>query len=102
MPEKGDLYSVPALSSNMHLSDDLCHSLSNRSTSCCLPMAKTRAFAFIGPALRNQLPHLTRSCLLTDGPKCLFSLSQDLFLFSGSLALGAPLIGVHCERRYKN
>src|SRR5688572_28630457 len=34
--------------------------------------------------------------------KCLFSLSEDLFLFSGSLVLGAPLIGVHCERRYTN
>ena len=31
-------------------------------------MAKSRAFAFIGPSLWNQLPTSTRSLILTGGP----------------------------------
>src|SRR6218665_628132 len=34
--------------------------------------------------------------------KCLFSFSQDCSLLSGSLALEARLIGVHCKKRYIN
>ena len=34
--------------------------------------------------------------------KCLFSFSQDCSLLSGSLALEALLIGVHCKKRYIN
>src|SRR6218665_2009233 len=34
--------------------------------------------------------------------KCVFSFSQDCFLLSGSLALEALLIGVHCKKRYIN
>src|SRR6218665_3084651 len=34
--------------------------------------------------------------------KCVFSFSQDCFLLSGSLALEAILIGVHCKKRYIN
>src|SRR5688572_9385067 len=97
MPEKGDLYSVPAPSSNMHLSDDLCHSLSYRSTSCCLPKVKTRAFAFIGPALRKQLPPLTRSCLLTDGPSALFRCLKTSF-FSLGLSHWERLLLVRTSR----
>ena len=34
--------------------------------------------------------------------RCVFSFSQDSFLLSGSLALEALLIGVHCKKRYIN
>ena len=34
--------------------------------------------------------------------KCLFSFSQDCSILSGSLALEALLIGVHCKKRYIN
>src|SRR6218665_1214732 len=34
--------------------------------------------------------------------KCLFSFSQDCSLLSGSLAVEALLIGVHCKKRYIN
>src|SRR5688572_7237721 len=67
-------------------------------------MAKTRAFAFIGPALWNQLPRLTRSSLLTGGLyiRGLLSLSNRQVLF-WSFAMGAPLIDEHCsERRFTN
>src|SRR6218665_2951460 len=69
-------------------------------------MAQTRAFAIIGPSLWNQLLPSTRSTLLTGEPtqpiECLFSFSQDCSLVSGSLALEALLIGVHCKKRYIN
>ena len=35
-------------------------------------MAKSRAFAFIGPSLWNQLPTSTRSLILTGGPGASF------------------------------
>ena len=60
-------------------------------------MAQTRAFAIIGPALRNQLPPLTRSNLLTGEPRASLSLKT---LLSGSHALEALLIGVHCKKLY--
>src|SRR5688572_24329912 len=34
-------------------------------------MAKSRAFAFIGPSLWNQLPSSSRSLILSGGPRCL-------------------------------
>ena len=46
-------------------------------------MAKTRAFAFIGPALWNQLPSLTRSCLLTGGPSASFRCLKTSFFSLG-------------------
>ncbi len=46
-------------------------------------MAKTRAFAFIGPALWNQLPPLTRSCLLTGGPSASFRCLKTSFFSLG-------------------
>jgi len=63
------------------------------------PMAQTRAFAIIGHSLWNQLLPSTRSTVLTGEPSAsLFS--QDCSLPSGSLALEALLIGVHCKKRY--
>jgi len=34
--------------------------------------------------------------------KCLFSFSEDCSFLSGSFALEALLIGVHCKKRYMN
>src|SRR6218665_1114035 len=62
----------------------------------------TRAFAIIGPSLWNKVLPSTRSTLLTGEPSASFSFSQDCFLLSGSLALEAFLIGVHCKKRYVN
>src|SRR5688572_23388951 len=45
-------------------------------------MAKARAFAFIGPALWNQLPPSTRSSLLTGGPSASFRCLKPTFFFS--------------------
>src|SRR6218665_522032 len=83
-------------------------------------MAQTRASAIIGPSLWNQLLPSTRSTLFTGEPRqclfsyqephhitsllrqCLFSISQDCSLLSGSLALEALWIGLHCKKRYIN
>src|SRR5688572_4801888 len=46
-------------------------------------MAKMQAFAFIGPALWNQLPPLTRSCLLTGGPSASFRCLKTSFFSLG-------------------
>src|SRR5688572_23374760 len=54
------------------------------------------------PAYNKSNKQNVISFLLRHVPLCLFSLSQDLFLFSGSLTLGTSLIGVYCERRYIN
>src|SRR6218665_2522310 len=62
---------------------------------------QTRAFAIIGPSLWNQLLPSTRSTLLTGEPSASFR-SLKTALLSGSLALEALLIGVHCKRRYIN
>lgn len=65
-------------------------------------MAKTRAFAIIGPVLWNQLTPLTHSFLLTGESDVSFAFCQDCSLLSGSLALEAFLIGAGCEGRYLN
>jgi len=64
-------------------------------------MAQSRAFVSIGPSLWNQLPPLVRTSTIWVSDYIL-SLSQNLPLFSRTFVLGAPLIGVHCERRFTN
>ena len=73
--------------------------------------AQTWAFAIIGLALWNQLPsstwekrHLAHQLIkwINWWAKCLFLLSQDFSLFSGSFALEALLNGVHCKKCYIN
>src|SRR5688572_14827412 len=62
-------------------------------------IAQSSALFCIGPLLWNQLNslhHTIRWSCYT------FSLPQNLSLFSRTFALGAPLIGVHCERRFIN
>src|SRR5688572_2716956 len=46
-------------------------------------LAKTRTFACIGPALWNQLPPLTYSCLLTGGPSASFRCLKTSFFSLG-------------------
>ena len=46
-------------------------------------MTKTLAFAFIGPALCNQLPPVTRSSLLTGGPSASFRCLKTSFFSLG-------------------
>ena len=54
-------------------------------------------------ALEPTPSFLFYSILFTNWwAKCLFSFSQDCSLLSGSLALEALLIGVHCKKRYIN
>jgi len=64
-------------------------------------MAETPIFANIGPALWNRVHPVTHSSLLTDKESASF-LAHKTTLFSGSLALKAPLIGMHYERCYIN
>jgi len=52
-------------------------------------VAKTKAFAFIGLALRHQSPPLK---LVSEMPPFVHS---TLFSLSGSLKLETPLIGLH-------
>src|SRR5688572_15536387 len=63
-------------------------------------MAKTRALSCLHwPCTMEPASSFDTFLFINWWAKCLFSLSEDLFLFSGSFALA---IGVHCERRYIN
>jgi len=53
----------------------------------------------LAPALWNQLPPF-HTLLIIWQAKCLFSFAQYRSLLSGSLALEALLIGVHCKKCY--
>ena len=65
-------------------------------------MAKTRAFAFIGPALWNHFSTSTRSVLLAGGPSTSFRRLKTAF-FSFGLSHWERLCLVYTvERRYKN
>jgi len=48
----------------------------------------------------SKIGNLTDAQLINWWAKCLYSFPQDCSLLSGSLALEALLIGVHCKKRY--